>query len=153
MRKYAFFFLGLIVLGFLSCKQEENCDDIDCENPVNPLYIELIDQQTNINVFAAGILNDSSQLVIVNSDVESQKYKLLKESYLLELPDITKELGPNAYQIIIRNDYIVSFQLDMQSKTEEDCCETKYVRKFRLSSLPYDFNKEAILARIYINLE
>lgn len=153
MRKYSLIFFYILLFSFISCKQIEDCDDIDCINPVEPIYIELIDMKTNENVFAAGMLNDSSQLVIVNSDFESQKYNLLQESYLLELPEITDILGSTAYQIIIRNDYIITFLVDNQRVTEEDCCKTFYVRKFRVSSLPYDFDKEFSLAKIYINLE
>lgn len=153
MRKLTILILSVVFISFYSCEEKQNCDDIDCVNPAGSLFIELIDSQTEVNVFAAGILNDSSHIVIVNGDFESQKYTLLKESYMLELPDITKVKGPEAYQIIIRNDYIVSFQLNMQTETAEDCCKDFFVSSFKVSSVPYEFSKKAITAKIYVNLE
>lgn len=153
MKKTASIVFTIILISMFSCKPIENCDDIDCVNPTDPIYIELIDMQTNVNVFASGILSDSSQFIIVNSDFENQKFTLLQESYLIEIPNITNIPGPTAYQIIIRNDYIVTFQVDNQTITEEDCCKTFYVRKFRVSTLPYEFDKQSLVAQIYVNLE
>lgn len=142
--------LSLILI--YSCNTEKECDGVDCEIEPLPLLIELIDEQTNENMFAAGILNDSSDFYIVNGDLESQKYTVRQDNYLIEMPDITKQLGPIVYQIIIRNSYIITFKLDMQSNVI-DCCTNYILNDFKVSTHTYEFSEADFKASITVNLD
>lgn len=149
LKLLAFSLISIFVIA--SCAEKENCRDIECVVEPSPLYIDLIDEQSNENIFAAGILVDSTDLYLINSELEDLKFSILKDSYLMEVPDITSEEGPYVYQIIIRSDYIITFKLDM--KTEEiDCCKNYFYRDFSAAGLTSEFNEADMTAKIFINL-
>jgi hypothetical protein len=152
MRTYFQILFALIVFtaSFISCNSKEDCDGIDCSTPPGPLYLELIDANTMENMFEAGIV-DTNDVAVFNKDFEIQKFNYIKDSYLLELPEITFYTGPNIYQINIFEQSILSFKLDM-SRVTEDCCTFYRFNDFQVTGYDYDFNEATLTAKIYISL-
>lgn len=142
---------GVLSVIFLSCEPIENCEDVDCYLPIDSVYFELIDNTTNLNVFTSGAL-DTIDYYVVDNDLEVISNDYIKESGLIEFPDILSNTGRIVYQLILKNDIVISFVLDVERK-EIDCCKYQQIREFKVITFPFEFNPETKTATIFVDLE
>lgn len=153
MKKFTHFlvFVGIVSTIFLSCQPIENCEDVECYLPIDSVYFELIDQASNLNAFTSGVL-DTTAYYVVNNDLEVIPNNYLKESGLIEFPDILSNTGRIVYQLVLQNDIVISFVLDVERK-EIDCCKEQQIREFKVIATPFEFNSETKTAILRVDLQ
>lgn len=133
-----------------SCSTKEDCEDIDCTTPPEPLYFEIIDENTGLNAFESGIISQSD-IYITNKDSENIPYDFLNQRKLIRMSEITYTTGPHVYQLGIKNELLIGFKLDMKIE-EIDCCNVYQFIDFKVITTPYEFDEGELWAKIFINL-
>jgi hypothetical protein len=138
------------VIGFFSsCTPSDNCDDIDCTSPANPLYLNVIDSSSHINLFASQVY-DSNSFYVVNMENISQKANYIQQTHFIELPEIPFFVGKNYYQLVLEGDLVIVFSIDMSNLTE-NCCNFYRMNSFEAVNILYEFDKNTQVATLLIS--
>lgn len=142
---------GIVLVSLLltfSCKQADKCEDVSCDPENKPLYINLVDLSSGVNLFQNATY-DSNSYYIVNMEHLDQRSRYIQQSYLIELPDITRNSGKQYYQFVLQDDFAIVFTLDV-AKVEDECCTSYQLNSFEAVSVPFEFDAANLVATIFI---
>ena len=148
--KKIFLFLSLIALSLSSCTDDDNCEE--CFTPPITFAFNLVDEETEENVFGSGEYDESQLLVfdMLNDDAE-RDFEFITENnvgYII-FTDIGEETETVNLQIRLGGNDIFTLYADAERK-DDGCCTLTQYNEVKLEGATYEFNNQTGVYTIFV---
>ena len=148
--KRILFFLSLISLSLSSCADDDNCEE--CFTPPLAFAFNLVDEETEENVFGSGEYDESDLLVFdrLNNDTE-RDFEFITENNVgyIVFTDIGEETETVNLQICLGGNDIFTLYADAERK-DDGCCTFTQYNEVRLEGATYEFNNQTGVYTIFV---
>lgn len=114
--------LLLTALAFTSCDKTNKCQNIDCFTPPQQFIFDIVDGETETNVFLTGDFDRADVAAAdENGDWENLQFLDYGDTNLLVLPEMGWNTGKHQYTISLDAETEINIVLEMQ-EAYENCC-------------------------------
>ncbi|GAB3332761.1 hypothetical protein GCM10027429_12490 [Marivirga atlantica] len=147
-------FLILVLQTSCSFFGEENCDDIACFTPPNPIYFQLYSNQSDF------IASDTFQLSKLKVSPLSSDERLtldtlvIEGNYYLRAEEIGWQQGLHNYGFMYGDEDLFTFSID-SNQISEDCCAYTEYNEILITGADYeelDSDIIDLVYKVYLNL-
>ena len=152
--KITVFLLFIALLSSCSFFGMENCDDIACFTPPNPIYFQLYSNQSDF------IASDTFQLSKLKVSPLSSAERLTLDTlvidgnYYLGAEEIGWQQGLHNYEFMYGVEDLFTFSIDA-NQTSEDCCAYTEYNEILITGADYeelDSDIIDLVYKVYLNL-
>ncbi len=128
---------SLFLLFILTSCEGYNCDGIDCFTPPPSFSFEIIDAQTNENLFSNGTYNEN-QIQIYNTQTNDLiKYSL--DNHIINVFSLGWKTERVNATVKIGEVVIFNFIVDAEI-VNENCCSFTRIHEFKVENINYELN-------------
>jgi len=137
LEKTLLIFLVLFLLH--SCNKLNRCEGILCFTPPPGFYIEIIDKESNVNLYSLDTLS-VNDISIKGTDNEDVTVGFINENdiNLIDISGIGWIMGIHKYRLELSDDLEIIINIEMEEKNS-DCCTFFEVLQFEIEE--YEFER------------
>ena len=142
----------IILFLTLSCKKENECEDILCFTPPSPFGFELVDKLTGENLFTNGTFNSNDIKVINIDDQRNVQFTFIDETdyNIIQINTIGWKTEIVNYSILISTENIFNLYVSAERLNESCCSFTRY-KEIKIENSEFELNQTNGLYKILVD--
>jgi len=142
----------IILFLTLSCKKENECEDIACFTPPSPFAFELVDKLTGENLFTNGTFNSNDIKVINIDDQRNVQFTFIDENdyNIIQINTIGWKTEIVNYSIQISTENIFNLYVSAE-RLNENCCSFTRYKEIKIENSEFELNQTNGLYKILVD--
>lgn len=143
----------LVVLGLIITQACDinDCEDIACFTPPRGFAFELVDAESNENLFTNGTF-DSDQIEVLNIDDNSRReFSFISENDLniIQIGSIGWETEIAEVVLKVGDESILNLYVDSE-RVSRNCCSFTEYNEIRIDNADYELNPQSEIYTVFI---
>ena len=138
-RNHAKLLILLLLFNALACDKFSECEGIICFTPPPGFYIEIIDKESDTNLYSSNTLN-ANDITFEGADNEDVDAYFINENgiNLIDVSGIGWIMGLHTYTLILSDNLTIRITIEMEERNS-DCCTFYEVLQFDIEE--YEFER------------
>ena len=152
MKKITTILAIIILILTQSCKKENECEDLSCFTPPEPLNFELVDKLTGENLFENGTY-DPNDIRVINLDNQGAVYftYIHENNYnIIMINAIGWKTETVNYAININNENIFRLFVNAE-RLNGECCDYTEYKEIQIKNSEFELNQSTGIYKILVD--